>query len=216
MPPKRTRDNHSAVDSHEPPAQAPDEGALPTLLETVYHDLSEARSQLLSEQERNHALQMQAQELGQLANRLQADIASKVAENARLQIEVARLQRQPQTPPPLPRPPPDSDDRNVYVFKLEKAAKSSGGDKFVCESQPEFNIYFPQTISRRDAQAPFPVLQLRVERPVQPAPSPSSLKGEHSMPSASGIKNEAVKQELLSDDDEPIVLGFHPGRRANQ
>ncbi len=185
-------------------------------MHTVYNDLRAARSQLFSEQERNQALQMQSQELGQLANRLQADIASKVAENARLQMEVDRLQRQPQAPPPLPRPAPDSDDRNVYVFKLEKAAKSSGGDKFVCESQPEFNIYFPQTISRRDAAVPCPVLQLRVERPVQPAPSPSSLKGERSMPGASGIKNEVVKHELLSDDDEPIVLGFNPGRRANQ
>jgi regulator of replication initiation timing len=216
MPPKRTRDNHSAVESHEPPAQAPDEGSLPTLLHTVYHDLRAAQSQLLAEQQRNQALQTHAQELSQLANQLQAEIASKVAENARLQIEAGRLQRQPQTPPPLPRPALDSDDRNVYVFKLEKAAKSSGGDKFVCDSLPEFNIYFPQAISRRNAAAPCPVLQLRVERPVQPAPSPSSLKGEHRMPSASGIKNEAVKHELLSDDDEPIVLGFNPGRRANQ
>ena len=60
-----------------------------------------------------------------------------------------------------------SDEQNLFVFKLEKAAKSSGGDKFVCESQPEFNIYFPQTISRRGSTAPCPVLQLRVEWPSQ-------------------------------------------------
>jgi hypothetical protein len=34
------------------------------------------------------------------------------------------------------------------TFTLEKKAKSAGGDKYVCTSQPEFNIYVPQTISR--------------------------------------------------------------------
>ena len=34
------------------------------------------------------------------------------------------------------------------TFTLEKKAKSAGGDKYVCTTQPEFNIYVPQTISR--------------------------------------------------------------------
>ena len=36
------------------------------------------------------------------------------------------------------------------VFTLEKKAKSGGGDKYVCDTQQEFNIYVPQTISRKD------------------------------------------------------------------
>ena len=35
-----------------------------------------------------------------------------------------------------------------YSFTLEKAAKSSGGDKFVCQQLPEWSVYFPQAISR--------------------------------------------------------------------
>jgi hypothetical protein len=41
-----------------------------------------------------------------------------------------------------------SSNQKNLVFKLEKKAKSAGGDKYVCETQPEFNIYVPQTISR--------------------------------------------------------------------
>lgn len=36
----------------------------------------------------------------------------------------------------------------TLTFTLEKKAKSSGGDKYVCSTQPEFNIYVPQSISR--------------------------------------------------------------------
>lgn len=35
-----------------------------------------------------------------------------------------------------------------YVFTLEKKARKNGGDKYVCESDSDFNIYFPQSISR--------------------------------------------------------------------
>ena len=35
-------------------------------------------------------------------------------------------------------------------FTLEKIAKSSGGDKYICESIPDFNMYIPQKISRPD------------------------------------------------------------------
>ena len=38
----------------------------------------------------------------------------------------------------------------TFVFMLEKKAKSAGGDKYVCETLPEFNMYIPQTISRKD------------------------------------------------------------------
>jgi hypothetical protein len=35
-----------------------------------------------------------------------------------------------------------------YEFTLEKKAKSAGGDKYQCDTIPEFNIYFPQVVSR--------------------------------------------------------------------
>ena len=35
-----------------------------------------------------------------------------------------------------------------YEFTLEKKAKTAGGDKYQCDTIPEFNIYFPQVISR--------------------------------------------------------------------
>lgn len=37
---------------------------------------------------------------------------------------------------------------NTLTFEIQKEAKSSGGDKFVCKTMPSFNIYFPQKISR--------------------------------------------------------------------
>jgi len=39
-----------------------------------------------------------------------------------------------------------------FTFVLEKEAKSKGGDKYVCESNPEFNIYIPQNISRKEGK----------------------------------------------------------------
>lgn len=36
----------------------------------------------------------------------------------------------------------------TLTFEIQKEAKSSGGDKFVCKTMPFFNIYFPQKISR--------------------------------------------------------------------
>ena len=33
-------------------------------------------------------------------------------------------------------------------FTLEKRAKNAGGDKYVCDTQPDFNIYIPQGLSR--------------------------------------------------------------------
>ena len=37
-----------------------------------------------------------------------------------------------------------------YIFNLTQVAKSKGGDKYVCDTIPDFNIYIPQTISRND------------------------------------------------------------------
>ena len=39
------------------------------------------------------------------------------------------------------------------VFKLVAAAKKSGGDKYVCETDESFVIYFPQSISRENGKA---------------------------------------------------------------
>uniref|UniRef100_A0A6C0KGW7 Uncharacterized protein n=1 Tax=viral metagenome TaxID=1070528 RepID=A0A6C0KGW7_9ZZZZ len=53
----------------------------------------------------------------------------------------------------------------VLVFTLEKKAKSGGGDKYVCntqDSQQEFNIYIPQTISRKD-NVPHQSLQVTIQ-----------------------------------------------------
>jgi hypothetical protein len=36
----------------------------------------------------------------------------------------------------------------MLSFKLVQKAKKSGGDKYQCESDETFIIYFPQTISR--------------------------------------------------------------------
>ncbi len=35
-------------------------------------------------------------------------------------------------------------------FTLVQKAKSKGGDKYVCTSNPDFTIYFPQNISRKN------------------------------------------------------------------
>jgi hypothetical protein len=49
----------------------------------------------------------------------------------------------------------------VLVFTLEKKAKSGGGDKYFCETLPEFNMYIPQSISRKDGQ-PCVTLQVTI------------------------------------------------------
>jgi hypothetical protein len=211
MPPKRTRCHTSGAESDGPHDGAA-AGGLETLLHSVYEDLRAARAQLLSEQARNQMLEIQALELKQRIDRLQAERASKEVETSRLHVEASRLQSQPPPSSPLSGRAP-SDDRNAYVFKLEKAAKSNGGDRFVCESQADFNIYFPQSISRQDAAAPCRFLQLRIERPLEAAQaSPPLLLQRRSTLNVSNVKNESVKHELVSDDDdEPIVLDFKAG-----
>lgn len=55
-------------------------------------------------------------------------------------------------------------------FTLEKKAKTSGGDKYVCVDNPKFILYFPQTISRKNGQA-HPKLIVTV--------TPPQVKKEH-------------------------------------
>lgn len=40
----------------------------------------------------------------------------------------------------------------TLVFVLSQKAKSKGGDKYICSTDPNFNIYIPQTISRNNAE----------------------------------------------------------------
>ena len=35
-----------------------------------------------------------------------------------------------------------------YSFTLLQKAKNKGGDKYVCKTDPQFCVYFPQYISR--------------------------------------------------------------------
>jgi hypothetical protein len=208
MPTKRTRHLASDADSAGTPVTPPSAGGLEALLRTVYDDLRAANAELLSERARNQALEHQVGELRERAEQSQVGNSSKEIGNARLPNEVSRLLSQPATAPRPPRqtpdqddPPrqtPDQDDRDVYVFKLEKAAKSNGGDKFVCERQPEFNIYFPQNISRQDAAAPCQFIQVRIERRLQPAPAPP--------PSSSALNQlnanrHSIKLELVDDNE---------------
>ncbi len=205
MPPKRTSRHAMDLDSQELPARGTDPGGLNVLLQTVYSDLRTAHVQLSIEQARIQSLENQIRNLDEQANQLKAAIASKDTENALLRAEVSRLSSQPS---PLSRQPSLPDIRKSrYIFHLEKRAKSSGGDKFVCESQPDFNIYFPQTISRQDAAAPCQSLNLLIERPMIPAShSPSVLIQPHNILNMVNVKSESFKQEPLSDDDDkPLV-----------
>jgi hypothetical protein len=214
MPPKRTRELALNTEPRESPSEAQ---GLDALLQTVYHDLRVAHAQFSNEQARNRVLEIELAQIREQMRQFQADRASKEAENARLQIEVARLQSQLVTPSPLTRTS-QPQDSNTYVFKLEKAAKSSGGDKFVCVTQPEFNIYFPQTISRQDRARPSQLLHLRVDLPADPAPtSPSFRHLENSLNEKKLNIRNGMKEELVSgDDDEPIVLSFIAGGAASR
>lgn len=41
----------------------------------------------------------------------------------------------------------------TFVFRLSQKAKTSGGDKYTCESDPKFVVYFPQSVSRVNGNA---------------------------------------------------------------
>jgi hypothetical protein len=57
----------------------------------------------------------------------------------------------------------DANQTKLLTFSLEKKAKNAGGDKYICEGQPEFNIYFPQSISRATpGGAPVAILKLQI------------------------------------------------------
>jgi len=51
---------------------------------------------------------------------------------------------------------------NEYDFTLVQAAKSKGGDKYVCDTMPEFNVYVPQTISRKGSNEPIKTLKIKI------------------------------------------------------
>jgi hypothetical protein len=218
MPPKRTRKLYSNAESHELQLDGPDTGGLDALLHTVYNDLRAANAQLLVEQARNRALEIEVSQLKERTRVFQAVRDSIEAENARLQIEVSRLQSQPVMPMPLSGRTFQPIDSNAYVFKLEKAAKSSGGDKFVCLAQPDFNIYFPQCISRHDSARPCQLLHLRVEQFADSSSNPPSSRRPEDGSNGLNMKNESVKQERVSDDDddEPIVLSYKAGRTSSK
>jgi hypothetical protein len=38
------------------------------------------------------------------------------------------------------------------IFNLNKIAKNKGADRYVCDTNPEFNIYIPQNISRKNKE----------------------------------------------------------------
>jgi len=52
-----------------------------------------------------------------------------------------------------------------YEFTLEKKAKSAGGDKYQCVEIPEFNIYFPQVISRPVGGKVLEKIKIQINRP---------------------------------------------------
>jgi hypothetical protein len=40
------------------------------------------------------------------------------------------------------------EEAKELEFIIVQKAKSKGGDKYVCVSNPDFSIYFPQSVSR--------------------------------------------------------------------
>ncbi len=49
------------------------------------------------------------------------------------------------------------------IFTLVKAAKKTGGDKYVCETNEEFVIYFPQSYSRNENKQPKDKITILIE-----------------------------------------------------
>ena len=58
----------------------------------------------------------------------------------------------------------DQNNQNgfVFVFNIEKKAKNAGGDKFICNDNDKFSIYFPQTVSRNENGECFQTLNVSV------------------------------------------------------
>jgi hypothetical protein len=53
----------------------------------------------------------------------------------------------------------------IFTFNLQKAAKGKGGDKYECATNPEFNMYIPQTVSRpNDATVPLPTFEVTIKK----------------------------------------------------
>jgi hypothetical protein len=63
-------------------------------------------------------------------------------------------------------------------FIIDKIAKTSGGDKYICESNPDFNIYIPQKISRPDKQNVCENLIITIDCNLTVQDDKSSIKSE--------------------------------------
>jgi hypothetical protein len=50
-----------------------------------------------------------------------------------------------------------------YTFNIDKKAKKTGGDKFVCKEIENFSIYFPQEISRNHIDECFNILYIDIK-----------------------------------------------------
>lgn len=50
----------------------------------------------------------------------------------------------------------------TFRFTLERAARKSGGDRYSCVEDENWNIYFPQEISRVDGDEPLESLLVTV------------------------------------------------------
>lgn len=37
-----------------------------------------------------------------------------------------------------------------FIFKIERPARKSGGDRYECDENEDWKVYFPQSISRPD------------------------------------------------------------------
>ena len=69
---------------------------------------------------------------------------------------------------------PEIRELITMEFMLVQKAKSKGGDKYACISDPSFTIYVPQTISRDGDQ---PYVKLRVDiSPIVSTVPPITLK----------------------------------------
>jgi len=63
-------------------------------------------------------------------------------------------------------------------FVIDKIAKTSGGDKYVCESNSDFNIYIPQKISRPDKENVCENLTITIECNINEQSDKSSINSE--------------------------------------
>jgi hypothetical protein len=63
----------------------------------------------------------------------------------------------------------------THEFILVQKAKSKGGDKYTCISDPTFSIYFPQSVSRIGDQV-HPKLMIKISPIVLKTPVTSQIE----------------------------------------